>query len=260
MEEHAKDTLDQHEHLGCLIDSTLHVSLKPSSFSNSVSSLPFCSASISPSLIYPFLLTPTSSPDLREPDSVPIPDPTTPPIASLPLLDGYRCLHAECTNLCASVKRMRRHWADVHGSVGVGFLAMAREVKMQTFFRGTKIRYFEVGELNPERECRLDAVGTMLMDMFKVAPDLIDDGADEYEETEDEEQLDDGEMGQENQLSNAGEHANDSSVDELMSDVTTSTSTPPSSFLTPNPSPLAFDLKTLVRHHAPPAPPLQVTY
>jgi hypothetical protein len=26
---------------------------------------------------------------------------------------------------------------------------MAREVKMQTFFRGTKIRYFEVGELSP---------------------------------------------------------------------------------------------------------------
>jgi hypothetical protein len=47
---------------------------------------------------------------------------------------------------------MRRHWADVHGFVGAGFFDMAREVKMQTFFRGTKIRYFEVGELNPERE------------------------------------------------------------------------------------------------------------
>lgn len=49
---------------------------------------------------------------------------------------------------------MRRHWADVHGLVE-DFDAMAREVKMQTFFRGTKIRYFEVCELYPDRFKRL---------------------------------------------------------------------------------------------------------
>ncbi|KAL5384974.1 hypothetical protein DPSP01_005075 [Paraphaeosphaeria sporulosa] len=81
--------------------------------------------------------------ELREPDDVDLPDPTTRPIAALPILDGYFCLHDGCRNLCASVKRMRRHWADVHGGAE-NFGAMAREIKMQTFFRGTKIRYFEV--------------------------------------------------------------------------------------------------------------------
>ncbi|OAG00849.1 uncharacterized protein CC84DRAFT_1262938 [Paraphaeosphaeria sporulosa] len=81
--------------------------------------------------------------ELREPDDVDLPDPTTRPIAALPILDGYFCLHDGCRNLCASVKRMRRHWADVHGGAE-NFGSMAREIKMQTFFRGTKIRYFEV--------------------------------------------------------------------------------------------------------------------
>ena len=49
-------------------------------------------------------------------------------------------------NLCASAKRMRMHWADVHGRTANNFDFMATLVKMQTFFRGTKIRYFEVCE------------------------------------------------------------------------------------------------------------------
>ncbi|KAF1971611.1 hypothetical protein BU23DRAFT_590532 [Bimuria novae-zelandiae CBS 107.79] len=81
--------------------------------------------------------------ELRDPDDVIPPSPNTRPISALPVLDGYRCLHDGCSNLCASVKRMRRHWADAHGGAE-DFEAMVREVKMQTFFRGTKIRYFEV--------------------------------------------------------------------------------------------------------------------
>jgi hypothetical protein len=69
------------------------------------------------------------------------------------VLDGYLCLHGGCRNLCASVKRMRRHWVDTHGGAE-DFNAMAREVKMQTFFRGTKIRYFEVCELPPDESDR----------------------------------------------------------------------------------------------------------
>jgi len=39
---------------------------------------------------------------------------------------------------------MRRHWTEVHGRSGWEKEERAQEVKMQTFFRGTKIRYFEV--------------------------------------------------------------------------------------------------------------------
>ena len=86
--------------------------------------------------------------ELREPDDVPLPHPSARPVAALPLLDGYRCIYDGCRNLCASVKRMRRHWADVHGG-GEELGMLAREVKMQTFFHGTKIRYFEVCECIP---------------------------------------------------------------------------------------------------------------
>ncbi|KAJ5201240.1 hypothetical protein N7449_006043 [Penicillium cf. viridicatum] len=40
---------------------------------------------------------------------------------------------------------MRRHWSDVHNVSGPNYFAShARSVKLQTFFRGTKLRYFEV--------------------------------------------------------------------------------------------------------------------
>lgn len=76
--------------------------------------------------------------DLREPDDVKVPNSDIRPIPALPVLDGYRCSWGGCCNLCASVKRMKRHWADCHGGTK-DFEMMAKEVKMQTFFRGTKI-------------------------------------------------------------------------------------------------------------------------
>ncbi|KAJ5972879.1 uncharacterized protein N7479_002797 [Penicillium vulpinum] len=52
-----------------------------------------------------------------------------------------------CGHLCASSKRMRRHWSDSHGvSVPSNIASHARSVKLQTFFRGTKLKYFEVSE------------------------------------------------------------------------------------------------------------------
>ena len=41
---------------------------------------------------------------------------------------------------------MKRHWSEIHGldgSVPLSF-SFARRVKLQTFFRGTKVKYFEV--------------------------------------------------------------------------------------------------------------------
>jgi len=84
--------------------------------------------------------------DLLEPHHVPLPAPGSPPIDALPTLSGYRCTAAGCRHLTASSKRMKRHWSETHGLAGSVHLSssFARPVKLQTFFRGTKVRYFEV--------------------------------------------------------------------------------------------------------------------
>jgi hypothetical protein len=80
-----------------------------------------------------------------EPEHVPLPTPDSLPIDNLPIISGYRCTAAGCRNLCVSSKRMRRHQSEVHGNRGPsGVKECARTVKLQTFFRGTKIQYFEV--------------------------------------------------------------------------------------------------------------------
>ena len=94
------------------------------------------------------LLSSITQLNLFEPDDVPIPEHGCPAIDALPIISGYRCMAAECANLCASYKRMRRHRSEAHGfnenEVGHD---IARPAKLQTFFRGTKIRYFEVTPL-----------------------------------------------------------------------------------------------------------------
>ncbi|KAL4773569.1 hypothetical protein BDW60DRAFT_26978 [Aspergillus nidulans var. acristatus] len=79
--------------------------------------------------------------DLLEPDDVLLPPPESPPVDGLPVIAGYRCTAPGCANLCASLKRMKGHWRESHGLADA---SLARPAKLQTFFRGTKIRYFEV--------------------------------------------------------------------------------------------------------------------
>lgn len=82
---------------------------------------------------------------LFEPQDVPLPHPTSPPIDGLPVTNGYRCTIGGCGNLCASEKRMRRHWSENHDGLKQGaFEECVREAMIQTFFRGTRLRYFEV--------------------------------------------------------------------------------------------------------------------
>lgn len=92
------------------------------------------------------LLSSIAKLDLFEPHRVPLPTPDTPPIDTLPIISGYRCTAAGCRNLCASSKRMKRHWTEIHGlsEPPPYSSSFARPVKLQTFFRGTKLRYFEV--------------------------------------------------------------------------------------------------------------------
>ncbi|KAL6718494.1 hypothetical protein ACLMJK_004586 [Lecanora helva] len=87
--------------------------------------------------------------DLLEPHRVLLPAPGSPPIDALPILSGYRCTAEGCEHLTVSSKRMKRHWSESHNFDGYIDLmsTFARPAKLQTFFRGTKIRYFEVSPL-----------------------------------------------------------------------------------------------------------------
>ncbi|CAI7585009.1 unnamed protein product [Penicillium discolor] len=83
--------------------------------------------------------------DIVEPGAISPPNPSTSPVHALPVVSGYSCTMTGCGHLCASSKRMRRHWSDVHNVSGSNnFASHARSVKLQTFFRGTKLKYFEV--------------------------------------------------------------------------------------------------------------------
>lgn len=90
------------------------------------------------------LLSSISQLDLLEPHLVPLPDSASPPIDGLPVISGYCCTESGCGNLCASSKRMRRHLSEVHGHNSGPVSSSSRPVTIQTFFRGTKLRYFEV--------------------------------------------------------------------------------------------------------------------
>lgn len=83
---------------------------------------------------------------LLEPHHVTLPAPGSPPIDAIPIFSGYRCTAAACQQLTVSLKRMKSHWSEIHSLGGsVPFSSsVARPVKIQTFFRGTKVRYFEV--------------------------------------------------------------------------------------------------------------------
>ena len=89
------------------------------------------------------LLNRLSKLGLRDPDDVPTPDPNAPPLASLPLHNGYVCLAGGCSHSCVSQKRMFQHWSEAHGEHDSKNVR-ARPAALQTFFRGNKIRYFEV--------------------------------------------------------------------------------------------------------------------
>ncbi|KJY01601.1 hypothetical protein TI39_contig285g00051 [Zymoseptoria brevis] len=80
---------------------------------------------------------------LESPCRVRDPPRGSPPFAELPVYRGHRCEANECDHVCASHKRMSQHWSDVHGE-RESRKVQAREAWLQTFFRGNKVRYFEV--------------------------------------------------------------------------------------------------------------------
>ncbi|KAH7139697.1 hypothetical protein B0J13DRAFT_596741 [Dactylonectria estremocensis] len=89
------------------------------------------------------MLSAISRLELAEPDQVQLPPANGSPVRGLPILAGFRCAADGCERLCASLKRMRRHWSESHG-VSDPVEPFCCAVSLQTFFRGTKLRYFEV--------------------------------------------------------------------------------------------------------------------
>ncbi|KAH8168969.1 hypothetical protein LIA77_11095 [Sarocladium implicatum] len=63
------------------------------------------------------------------------------PIPYLALYKGYRCEARGCDYLCLSAKRMEMHWPAAHNCKGEAARDWSR-VPLQSFFRGTMLRYF----------------------------------------------------------------------------------------------------------------------
>lgn len=107
------------------------------------------------------ILTSIAEHELLEPEDVVLPQPDSPPIEHLPVAKGYRCVVGDCGCLLTSTKRMKRHWSEAHGALlgdSVPDLAsFAVTVDLQTFFRGTKLRYFEVRSSSASSEIVPDA-------------------------------------------------------------------------------------------------------
>ncbi|KAK5744240.1 hypothetical protein LTR17_002270 [Elasticomyces elasticus] len=92
------------------------------------------------------LLTAIAELDVQEPENVSSPVAGSPPVQGLPIMSGYRCATADCQHLTVSTKRMQHHWSErhCHSEGGSSVPSSMRPATLQTFFRGTKIKYFEV--------------------------------------------------------------------------------------------------------------------
>ncbi|KAF2825805.1 hypothetical protein CC86DRAFT_467427 [Ophiobolus disseminans] len=89
--------------------------------------------------------------DLAEPEDVLLPAQGFQAVGDLPIIPGYRCILKNCENLCASLKRMKRHRSEVHGTSDSSHVeSFARPAMLQTFFRGTKLKYFEVADVSAD--------------------------------------------------------------------------------------------------------------
>ena len=93
------------------------------------------------------LLKRLSTLNLLEPEDVSVPAPDAPPLPILPVQRGYMCLFPNCSHSCVSHKRMSQHWREQHGEHDSKNVR-ARPATLQTFFRGNKIRYFEVNGIS----------------------------------------------------------------------------------------------------------------
>lgn len=85
-----------------------------------------------------------------EPDEVSTPAPSSPALAYITKFSGLRCTVTQCGHLTVSAKRMKLHWKQAHGSLELPIRGsdLARHAVLQTFFRGNKVKYFEVESIH----------------------------------------------------------------------------------------------------------------
>ncbi len=81
--------------------------------------------------------------NLAEPADVSLPLPGDAPLPFLTIESGFACATNGCSHLCVTLKRMKRHWATSHGRAAINEVDWQR-VNLQTFFRGSHLRYFAV--------------------------------------------------------------------------------------------------------------------
>jgi hypothetical protein len=89
------------------------------------------------------LLSSISQCALLETEDVQSPSAGISPIEGLQVIPGYKCNAPRCESLFGSLKRMKRHWSEVHETVNPPE-NFSRPASIQTFFKGTKLKYFEV--------------------------------------------------------------------------------------------------------------------
>ncbi|MCJ1330647.1 hypothetical protein MMC10_007332 [Thelotrema lepadinum] len=87
--------------------------------------------------------------ELSDPLDIVLPGPEKPPVKSLPIDSGLACNNVDCGHLCITSKRMKRHWVTRHDQTGVEGISW-RPVRLQTFFRGSHLRYFIVNSIDDQ--------------------------------------------------------------------------------------------------------------
>ena len=103
------------------------------------------------------LLDKISTLTLHEPEDVPSPPSNCEPLPDLPVYEGYRCNASGCSRTCVSQKRMSQHWSEFHQEYSSHNID-CRPTHLQSFFKGNKIRYFEVSQpfgrvISPSASC-----------------------------------------------------------------------------------------------------------
>jgi hypothetical protein len=89
--------------------------------------------------------------DLREPQDVVMPTIPVAPVPFLPITSGLACCIPACRYLSISIKSLTTHWNAEHSTseqTGVRW----HHVKLQTFFRGNRLKYFEVSQADSKQE------------------------------------------------------------------------------------------------------------
>ncbi|KAH8799052.1 hypothetical protein F5884DRAFT_132114 [Xylogone sp. PMI_703] len=86
--------------------------------------------------------------DLADPKDVTLPGPDERPVPLLTTIAGLACEASGCNHLCATLKRMKKHWTEDHSTLTLNN-PQWRPVNLQTFFRGNQLRYFIVRQSSP---------------------------------------------------------------------------------------------------------------